>query len=238
MNLELFHSLANVSTEEEWSKEIFSLAAKLGFEQTLFALLKTKNEPLENAYIVSNYSKAWRETYDQQNLGYVDPTVAHTLNHSVPLLWTPEPFKKKNEKEFFEEASSYGLKTGIILPIHGFNGEFGMFSFSSERLANIKSQTEIENVLPDLALLRDYVFETSLRFLKKTPAKVAFHLTPRELEILKWMKISKSSWEIGKILSCSEATVNFHIANIRNKFKVHNRQQAVIKAIQLGLLEF
>ena len=38
------------------------------------------------------------------------------------------------------------------------------------------------------------------------------------------------------ILGCSEATVNFHISNIRFKFKVNTRQQAIVKAISLGLI--
>ena len=46
----------------------------------------------------------------------------------------------------------------------------------------------------------------------------------------------KSSWEISRILNRSEATINFHIANIKQKFEVGSRQQAIIKAIRLGLL--
>jgi LuxR family quorum-sensing transcriptional regulator LasR len=38
------------------------------------------------------------------------------------------------------------------------------------------------------------------------------------------------------ITRCSEATVNFHLANVRQKFNVNTRQQAVIKAISLGLI--
>jgi LuxR family quorum-sensing transcriptional regulator LasR len=61
-------------------------------------------------------------------------------------------------------------------------------------------------------------------------------LTRRELEVLQWVMAGKSSWEIARITSCSEATVNFHLANVRQKFDVNTRQQAVVKAIALGLL--
>ena len=46
----------------------------------------------------------------------------------------------------------------------------------------------------------------------------------------------KSSWEVARITGCSEATVNFHLANVRQKFDVNTRQQAVVKAIALGLI--
>ena len=62
------------------------------------------------------------------------------------------------------------------------------------------------------------------------------HLTRRELEVLKWVMAGKSSWEISRITDCAEATVNFHISNIRQKFNVSTRQQALVKAIALGIL--
>lgn len=237
MEFDQFNGLLEVTAEEDWAKEIFKLASNLGFEQTLFAVLKNKSEPLENAYIKSNYSAAWRTTYDKEKLGYVDPTVSHTLNHTIPLFWTPDAFKAEKQKNLYEEASSYGLQSGIIFPIHGANGEYGMFSFASERLANLKNKKEIEQVLPVLSLLRDYVFESSKKFLPVPDYVKEVHLTKRELEILIWAKLGKSSWEIGRILSCSEATINFHMTNVRNKFEVHTRQQALVKAMQLGLLD-
>jgi diguanylate cyclase (GGDEF)-like protein len=65
---------------------------------------------------------------------------------------------------------------------------------------------------------------------------VPFRLTPRELECLQWSAIGKSSWEISGILAISESAVNFHMANIRSKFGVNSRRQAVAQAIQYGLI--
>jgi LuxR family quorum-sensing transcriptional regulator LasR len=238
MNLDLYSDLSNAPTESLWQRKMFSIAADLGFEQVLFAVLKNKTKPLEEAYIRSNYSKAWRTTYDNQKLGYIDPTVRYAMLHSKPLFWTPNTFIQQREKDLYEEAQSHGLKAGVVFPIHGVNGEFGMITFASARLASKRTQDEILEVLPELSLFRDYVYETSIPYTKNYRAENEVHLTPREFEVIKWVKEGKSSWEIGKILGCSEATVNFHINNLRLKFNVHNRQQAVIKAIQLGILDF
>lgn len=67
-------------------------------------------------------------------------------------------------------------------------------------------------------------------------ADVPFRLTARELECLQWSAIGKSSWEISTILSISESAVNFHMANIRAKFDVGSRRQAVVQAIRFGLI--
>lgn len=67
-------------------------------------------------------------------------------------------------------------------------------------------------------------------------ADVPFRLTARELECLQWSAIGKSSWEISTILNISESAVNFHMANIRSKFDVTSRRQAVVQAIRFGLI--
>jgi len=67
---------------------------------------------------------------------------------------------------------------------------------------------------------------------KNTPVR----LTPKETQVLLWSFQGKTSWEIARIQSCSEATINFHFSNIRRKFAVSSRSAAVLKAIELGII--
>lgn len=64
-----------------------------------------------------------------------------------------------------------------------------------------------------------------------------FHLTKREYEILNWVKIGKTTWEIAQILSVSESCVNFHIDNLRKKLNAVNRGQALAVAVANGLIK-
>ena len=61
-------------------------------------------------------------------------------------------------------------------------------------------------------------------------------LSMREKEVLKWLKMGKSSWDISVILDISERTVNFHITNIMNKLDAMTRTQAVAICIEKGLI--
>lgn len=229
-------NLLECDSEDTWSRDLFRIANENGFEQTVYGVVPTKNTPLEEAFLRSNYSASWRATYDSEKLHYIDPTVGHCLKSSIPLIWEPQTFEMAREKEFYEEACGYGIRSGITYPIHGPNGEFGVISFVSDAMTDKKFKDELNHSLPALALIRDYVFESSLKFLKKSKPEEEVHLTQRELECLKWAMAGKSSWEISMILGCSEATVNFHISNSRIKFQVNTRQQAIVKAIRLGLL--
>ncbi len=60
-------------------------------------------------------------------------------------------------------------------------------------------------------------------------------LTPREREVLKWLKCGKTSWAIALILRISERTVNYHVNNIMRKLDVSNRMQAVSVAANADL---
>jgi DNA-binding CsgD family transcriptional regulator len=62
-------------------------------------------------------------------------------------------------------------------------------------------------------------------------------LTTRETEVLQWSAAGKSSWEIARIISCTEAGVNYHFCNIRRKFGVRSRWVAMVMALERGLIQ-
>lgn len=239
VDFSLLLDLLEPAAEEVWAGKLFSLTRSLGFEQTLYGVVPDKSTPLENAFLRSNYSEDWRLTYDREKFHYIDPTVSHCLRSSLPLSWEPGTFNLPTQKQMYEEASSYGLRSGITYPIHGHNGEFGVISFVSDAFAGRKSRRVLDTqLLASLSMVRDVVFESSLQFIRNpvNASEPPVRLTSREIECLKWLMEGKSSWEISKILGCSEATVIFHVTNIRSKFRVRTRQQVIVKAIKLGIL--
>lgn len=61
-------------------------------------------------------------------------------------------------------------------------------------------------------------------------------LTPKEAEVLKWLKQGKSTWDMSIILGISERTVKFHIGNIMRKLDATTRTHAVAIALEQGLV--
>ena len=61
-------------------------------------------------------------------------------------------------------------------------------------------------------------------------------LTVRELDILKWIYLGKSNFEIGAILKISPLTVKNHVQKILSKLNVVNRTQAIGKSLELRIL--
>lgn len=62
-------------------------------------------------------------------------------------------------------------------------------------------------------------------------------LTQREHEILELITQGNSNAEMGRELHISENTVKFHINNILIKLGVKNRGQAIVAAIQRGIIK-
>ncbi|HUX63537.1 autoinducer binding domain-containing protein [Sulfuricella sp.] len=119
VHIESLSDMLNSNEESVWHKKLFSIANDHGFEQTLFALVPTRHTNLEKAFLRSNYAASWRKVYDIGKFLDFDPTVAHCISSALPLIWSPEIFVTPQQKQMYEEASGYGLRSGITLPIHG-----------------------------------------------------------------------------------------------------------------------
>ena len=61
-------------------------------------------------------------------------------------------------------------------------------------------------------------------------------ITKRESEVLQWLHMGKTNWEISTILGISPLTVKNHVQNVIRKLSVLNRSQAAVKAAKLGLI--
>lgn len=68
------------------------------------------------------------------------------------------------------------------------------------------------------------------------PQHPAKPLSPREKEVLGYIKEGKSTWDISKLMGISENTVRFHVTSILRKLNAVTRAQAVASALQMGLI--
>jgi len=62
-------------------------------------------------------------------------------------------------------------------------------------------------------------------------------LTPRELEVLQLMQLGRTNRQVAEELFISRGTVKRHVENIIAKLGVSDRTQAVVRALELGVLD-
>jgi LuxR family quorum-sensing transcriptional regulator LasR len=237
---ERFSDLMSCDSLPAWRDLVFNHGNRLGYKRILLSILPDHNMPLEAefAFLHSNYPTLWLNTYDERKYQNIDPTVTHCKTKSTPLVWTSEVFSTPKQKEMYQAACGYGLRSGVTLPIHGAQGELGILCLVNDTQPDHRAQLETHCKLPELSYFRDLILETSLHFMAPANSPQSLpHLTTLELECIKWCAAGKSSWEIAKIFHRSESAVNLHFKNLRRKFSVSSRQQVVLKAMIGGLIQ-
>lgn len=204
---------------------------RLGFENWVYTSAGSTHQIPER---LNAYPPDWISHYQRQGYLAVDPVVEHCRHHSTPCLWASDPRARRVGylTSYFREASDYGLRAGIGLPLHGPGGHSGMISVATD--SNTRAGENLRH-LGDLQLLATFMYEAGHRLLCES-AQQAVNLTSREQDCLRWAAEGKTSWEIGQQLGIGERTVVFHLQNAARKLGVLGRRQAIAKALALQLI--
>ncbi|MTJ82874.1 MAG: hypothetical protein F8N37_17955 [Telmatospirillum sp.] len=131
-------------------------------------------------------------------------------------------------------AMDFGIRSGYtcgVVPARP-GGLTSMISFSSGMGEILDPR--VREILHHLA---PHLHQALVRYppqQDRPPAPMSLSL--REREVLNWLKVGKSSWDISVLLGISERTVNFHVANLLRKLGALNRPQAVAIAVSNGLV--
>jgi DNA-binding CsgD family transcriptional regulator len=237
-NLSVFESLLVCGTVEELHSSATAIAREMGFEHFLYGVQVNTSLTRPYRFILSCYPENWRKHYDEEGYANIDPTVSHCVKTTIPIIWKNEIFKGRKEARVRSEAKDCGLVSGVSFPVHGSRGEAAMLSLSTSRESR-EAQDDIVATMGKAQLLTCYLHEAVQRIvLSKGPIPLKkINLTEREKECLLWAAEGKTGWEIANIIKISERTVTFHLQNVVQKLGVVNRQQAISRALSMGLIE-
>ena len=120
------------------------------------------------------------------------------------------------------------ITQGLIIPLHGPKGFMGMIGLGVNRVD--VSDTQVR----ELHLFCMVVFQRYCELhITQTPQHE--NLTPREIDLLRYLVRGKTNFEIAAILKISKYTVNGYLRSVFIKLGVHDRVSAAIKARELGL---
>lgn len=185
-----------------------------------------------------NFSKEFAERYAKE-FYYVKSSVFNAaLIHNQPCHWKTYWSKNLDEHNICAKklAYSYGYKDGWLSATgYQHDPSVGFLVFTGQKVdADTRTESIIKYITPHFTESIKTAFHSSIRRLKHN---TRFKLTPRELEVLKWIKEGKSSWEISKILNRSERVVIWHANNIMQKLEAQNRTHAVAIAMRYKLVD-
>ncbi|PJF04519.1 LuxR family transcriptional regulator AbaR [Acinetobacter seifertii] len=232
---DLLSAFLIVQDEYQLFEFVKSTASKLGFDYCAYGMQSPLSIAEPKTIMLNNYPQAWQQRYVEQQYVKVDPTVQHCMVSLKPLVWSSQYTHTQAEKDFWEEARSYGLNVGWAQSSRDFIGTRGMLTLarSSDQLSEKEQKAQYTNMY--------WLTQTVHSSIAKIVNDVEFsqfnlYLTNREKEVLRWTAEGKTSAEIAQILGVSERTINFHLSNSMQKLNVNNKISAAIRAVMLGLL--
>ena len=234
--LEIINRCLTCETEEEYKGLYASLQALIPFDYAISGVAKLDAGNNIVAYDLVNisYPGEWMVTYTEKKLNDVDVIVQENFTKFHAQYWGDTYKVVPPSKEFVSLAQDYGLCDGYTHGAQPF-GPWKRASLFSVAKASMPydayAVTILETIVPHLHQAISNLVS------RRESEKYKGKLSPREFEVLNWIKHGKSSWDISLIMSISEHTVNYHIYNIMQKLDAVNRSQAVAVAAYHGLID-
>jgi DNA-binding CsgD family transcriptional regulator len=138
----------------------------------------------------------------------------------------------------FDTAGEFGICDGITVPVRGHRNTISVLSAIPDGV-KVERDYAIARYTADLTILASLLHEKLWQLYQQDRASAREHdiLTPREREVLQWIAIGKTSYEIGMILGIGETTVNSHAVAICRKLNASSRTHAAVIGALQGLID-
>ena len=240
---DVFSSVAVAASRDELLKGVTRIAASVGYDDVAVAYMQ---RPFSGATPTSmtTYPTAWLEECTRLPSAQIviDPILQHLSTQVHPLVWSEATYDSAKIAGLYEAFAAYGLGSGMTVSVRGPTGDSACVGFtcaarktpSMSHLLYELGTLQLTAAAAYNALVRIFTQSGSLHAHDAAPAK---KLTQRELELLHWSRCGKTAWESSTILGISQATAQFHIKNAIGKLGVASKQQAVLRALELHLID-
>jgi DNA-binding CsgD family transcriptional regulator len=238
--MELVHNLLSVRTAVGFESCFKKLQNLFAYDSSICVLSDIdtirKRKPIYS-YHTLDFSKEFAERYAKE-LHYVkDSFFNAAIINCQPYNWKSHcPKNDGYNNSGTQLAFSYGYMEGwISAAVYQHDPSVGILSFTGQKVdADTRTKSIIKFITPHFS---ESIKRTCHSSIKRLKQNTHFKLTPRELEVLKWIKEGKSSWDISTILCRSERVVIWHANNIMQKLGAKNRTQAIAIAMRYNLID-
>jgi DNA-binding CsgD family transcriptional regulator len=231
--LDIIGECVTCKNKTDADKLVVNLKKVVDVENAVYALAKLDNKGLLVSYdtLSLSYPQEWLDLYAAKGFYKIDPICRENFSNFKLQFWGDTYKERHCPKEFIMAAKDFNLDSGFACGVRNSQGTEGSILSLAGRLSD---NPRNRFILGTLTHHLHQAFSSALSFSKK---KTYFCLSKREKEVLNWIKVGKSSWEISAILTISECTVKFHVCDIMVKLDAVSRTHAVAIALAEGLID-
>ena len=237
---DIFTSIAAAGSREALLNGVSRIAATVGYDQVAVAYLQRSHSGIVPT-AMTTYPSGWLDECTSLPAAQiaVDPILKHLNTQVHPLVWGETTYESAKISGVYEAFAAYGLGSGMTVSVRGPAGDTACVGFTCAA-RKTPSASALLTELGTLQLTASATFNALARIIASNtaaPATAASKLTQRELELLRWSRCGKTAWESSAILGISQATAQFHLKNAIGKLGAGSKQQAVLRALELHLID-
>ncbi|WP_024509976.1 autoinducer binding domain-containing protein [Bradyrhizobium sp. ARR65] len=232
---EFIDAIQTAVTADEFERVGTRLTQRLGFQR--FAYLSLSGD---TPMLISSYPKSWTGRYFQLRYQQLDPVVRRARAENALFSWGGEgsaPAGTREQRQFFDEAATFGIRSGITVPIRSGFGRMAAFTLATAD-RNIHPERLVAE-WKDLLQLVALYFHSHVAVKSDVPASgelAGSELTQRERQCLTWVARGKTIADIAVLVQIRPRTVVFHLENARRKLGAASIAHCVAEALRRGLL--
>jgi DNA-binding CsgD family transcriptional regulator len=235
-----FAEMAQAATDmDEVDKELTGLLTSFGIDHFVLYQATDKGGKPTGARLCGKRHDEWRKHYVDSDMAPRDDLMKSGRHMPVPTTWSrfkAETKVRKGQKRIFDEASEFGLKDGIYIPLPQTDGS--MYGVSMMLPHTLENEPRMLSALHLLAIYYSVAANKLGRSPPEPPPAPELPvLTRRQCECLLWIREGLPPAAVGDKLGITENTVNEHLEQARRRLGVVNTSQAVIEAMHRGLIK-
>ena len=131
---ELIDAVGGTSSDKALKRALSRLRASYDYDY--FAFL---NLHAHKVHAVSDYPEEWKAIYLAGSYTTVDPIITSAKRINRPFEWSIERERRRAEddvKRFCDEAASFGIRSGLSIPMRTGQGRYALLTLASSRDAD------------------------------------------------------------------------------------------------------
>ncbi|WP_431017184.1 autoinducer binding domain-containing protein [Bradyrhizobium pachyrhizi] len=190
--------------------------------------------------VISSYPRSWTRRYIERGYARLDPVVRRAAGSASVFSWDGALSLRATssaQRRFFDEAATFGVKSGITVPVRAGFGRTVAFTLATD--APALATDALLEADGDIVQLIGLYFHAHLAAKRRSPdadRRARSLLTQRQLQCLAWAAQGKSATDIAVLVDIAPRTVIDHLEKARRKLGATTTAQCIAEALRRGLL--
>lgn len=215
------------------------LLAPHGFHGFTLGIAPLKRGKIDSggAVLASTLPTEFQEAYHSENMASVDPVFDLMASRYVPFTKTSisgEFSDAPHRQRISDLANDHELGEALMIPFNTANCCRGVVLFTKESPAtfakrDLWTQTHVVALAAAVMTRAEELGFGALPSQDKS-------LSVREIDCLQLAALGRINSEIAQALGVTERTVRFHLGNAYQKLGTTRRSEAIVRAVQEGLI--